>query len=63
MKKAKARVVRGIGAYTHTSVLVVAHCPYCGKRHRHYHGGSGDELIREADCFRGQYKLELDERR
>ena len=61
MPKAKAREIPGRGAYAHTTMYVVDHCPYCGQSHRHYSAGPGDELIREADCFRGQYKLELDE--
>jgi hypothetical protein len=39
--------------------IVVDCCPYCGGTH--YHGATGDDQgqSREADCFRGEYKLDF----
>ena len=54
----QARIVPGRGVYAHTSAIIVDRCPYCGFSHRH-HLGEDDVLVREADCFQGQYKLIL----
>lgn len=40
--------------------IVVPVCPYCGKAHQHMPAPDGS-LQRMADCFRGEYTLDVRE--
>jgi len=40
---------------------IIATCPYCGELHRHLWAGKGNSLVRMADCFRGEYRMEIQE--
>lgn len=48
----RAQARRGLG-----NSLVVDDCPYCHGSHSHQPYGPDDDLIRAADCFRGEYRL------
>lgn len=45
------------GRYGYNGRIVVDKCPYCDKTHYHSLGDSRDDLVRLADCFRGEYKI------
>jgi hypothetical protein len=53
----EAEVVRGWSL--RSVIYLVDPCPYCGAPHRHLKAPDPDDLIREADCLRGLYRLRL----
>jgi len=57
---AKARIVPPFG-FSNSERIIVDECPYCGNKHTHGAGGFHDNRQRMADCFQGEYKLDLEE--
>lgn len=47
-----------------SSGIVVDDCPYCHRQHRHSLASDeypGAVIQRQADCFRGEYRIRFDE--
>jgi len=40
-------------------MISVPRCPYCGQPHKHQKPKEGDKLKRMADCFQGEYFLDI----
>jgi len=51
------------GYSSHIKKVTVSKCPYCGGTHVHYRGifdEDGSTMIREAMCFKGDYRIVTD---